>query len=67
MDQAPKSVRTTDAAQDLAMCEGLQQPNSASKRRKPFRTRAVSIGRSLIGDIVDISEVIAIAEGEDHK
>lgn len=46
---------------------GLEQANGPGKPRKPFRTRSVSIGRCLIGSLDDISEVIAIAEGEDHK
>jgi hypothetical protein len=46
---------------------GLAEFSAAGKLRKPFRTRSVSLGPSLIGDIVSISEAIAIAEGEDHK
>ena len=46
---------------------GLEQQSVRAKPRKPFRTRSVSIGRCLIGNLDDISEVIAIAEGEDHK
>ncbi len=50
-----------------ALRRGLEELNAPSKPRKPFRTRSVSIGRCLIGSLDDISEVIAIAEGEDHK
>jgi predicted CopG family antitoxin len=46
---------------------GLEQPNAAPKKRKQSYTRPVSLGPSLIGSLDDISEVIAIAEGEDHK
>jgi hypothetical protein len=46
---------------------GLEQLNAPLKPRKPFRTRSVPLGPSLIGSLDDISEVIAIAEGEDHK
>jgi Ribbon-helix-helix protein, copG family len=46
---------------------GLEQLNARQKPRKPFRTRSVSLGRCLIGDIVSVSEAIAIGEGEDHK
>ena len=45
----------------------LAESNAQPKQRKPFRTRSVSIGRCLIGSLDDVSEVIAIAEGEDHK
>jgi hypothetical protein len=46
---------------------GLQEFNAPAKPRKPFRTRSVSLGRCLIGDIVSVSEAIALGEGEDHK
>jgi hypothetical protein len=50
-----------------ALRRGLEQLNALPKHRKPFRTRSVPLGPSLIGSLDDISEVIAIAEGEDHK
>ena len=46
---------------------GLEQPNATARPREPFRTRSVSLGRCLIGDIVSVSEAIALGEGEDHK
>ena len=46
---------------------GLNELNSPQKRRKPFRTRSVSVGRCLVGDIVSVSKAIALGEGEDHK
>jgi len=46
---------------------GLEQPNVPPKKRKPILTRPVSLGRCLIGDIVSVSEALAIAEGENHK
>ena len=50
-----------------ALRRGLEELNAPAKPRKPFRTRSVPLGPSLIGSLDDISEVIAIAEGEDHK
>jgi ribbon-helix-helix CopG family protein len=50
-----------------ALRRGLEELNTPPKPRKPVRTRSVSLGRCLIGDIVSISEALAIAEGEDHK
>jgi hypothetical protein len=50
-----------------ALRRGLEELSASPKPRKPFRTRSVSVGRCLIRDLDDISEVIAIAEGEDHK
>jgi hypothetical protein len=35
--------------------------------RKPFETRAVRLGPSVIGSLDDIEEVLARAEGEDHR
>lgn len=50
-----------------ALRRGLSDDRAGGKPRKPFRTRSVSLGPCLIGDIVSVSEAIAIAEGEDHK
>ena len=50
-----------------ALRRGLEELNASPKPRKPFRTRSAPLGPSLIGSLDDISEVIAIAEGEDHK
>jgi hypothetical protein len=30
----------------------------------PYQTRTVSLGRCLVGDLDDIAEVLAVAEGE---
>ena len=46
---------------------GLEQRDAPQKPRKAFRTKSVSLGRCLIGDIVSVSEAIALGEGEDHK
>ena len=32
--------------------------------RKPFRTRTLTLGRCLVGNIDNVAEVLAIAEGE---
>lgn len=50
-----------------ALRRGLGDFTAPAKPRKPFRTRSVSLGPSLIGDIVSISEAIALGEGEDHR
>jgi len=50
-----------------ALRRGLEELKAPPKPRKPFRTKSVPLGPSLIGSLDDISEVIAIAEGEDHK
>lgn len=34
---------------------------------KPFRTRALSLGRCLVGSVDNVAEVLAVAEGERFK
>ncbi len=45
---------------------GLATLEDAPERRGPY-TQVVSLGRPLLPDMADISEVLAIAEGEDHR
>jgi hypothetical protein len=63
--------KTRDASlKDLvneAMRRGLREMTARPKRRQPFRTKAVDLGEVLIPSIDDISEVLAIAEGEAYK
>ena len=47
-----------------ALRRGLAEKPKAP--REPFRTETVSVGQILIGSLDDISEVLAVAEGEDH-
>ena len=35
--------------------------------RKPFRTRTLSLGKCLVGNLDNVAEVLAIAEGEHFK
>lgn len=50
-----------------ALRRGLKEIDATPKSPRPFRTRPVSLGPCLIGDVVSISDAIAIAEGEDHR
>ena len=50
-----------------ALRRGLKDLGAPAKPRGPSPTHPVSLGRCLIGDIVSISEALAIAEGEDFK
>jgi hypothetical protein len=51
-----------------ALREGLARMNAPPPAtRKPFRTRAVSLGRCLIGNVDNVAEVLAVAEGEAFK
>ncbi len=49
------------------MRAGLKHMRSASKPAAPFRTRAVSLGPCLIGNIDNVADALAIAEGESFK
>ena len=51
-----------------ALRRGLEQMASPQAApRKPFRTRAASLGRCLVGNVDNVSEVLAVAEGESFK
>lgn len=51
-----------------ALRQGLGQISSAPKPpRRSFRTKAVSLGRCLVGNVDNVAEVLAVAEGEAFK
>jgi hypothetical protein len=50
-----------------ALRRGLQDMNQRPKRRRPFRTQSVDLGRMRIGSIDNIGEVLAIVEGDAFK
>lgn len=51
-----------------ALRQGLGQIASPPKPpRQPFHTRAVSLGRCLVGNVDNVAEVLAVAEGEAFK
>jgi hypothetical protein len=50
-----------------AMRRGLAQLEKRTSAKRPFRTRAVNLGPCLLGDVDDVSEALALAEGEDHR
>lgn len=50
-----------------ALREGLGQMASPAPRRRAPRTRTVSLGRCLAGNIDNVSEALAIAEGESFR
>jgi hypothetical protein len=50
-----------------ALRRGLRQMAARPRRREPFRTRAVSLGRCKLGGIDNISEMLATAEDESYK
>jgi hypothetical protein len=50
-----------------ALRRGIKDMSARARPREPFRTRAVDLGRVQIGALDDISEALAVAEGEGHK
>ncbi len=60
-----ESLTLKDAV-NQALRRGLHEMASKPERQ-PFRTRTASLGRCLIGNLDNIGEVLAIAEGEDYK
>ncbi len=43
---------------------GLKQMDAQPKRREPFRTQSVDVGRCRVGSIDNVAEALAVAEGE---
>lgn len=47
-----------------ALRAGLEQQGRPPRRTARFRTGSAKLGRCLVGDIDDVAEVLAVAEGE---
>ena len=50
-----------------ALREGLRRLTTPRKSAPAYRTRAVSLGRCLLGNVDDVAEVLAVAEGDSFK
>ena len=50
-----------------ALRYGLDQMTTPPRRRKPYRTKAVSLGRCLVGSLDNVSEALAVAEGDSFR
>jgi len=50
-----------------ALRQGLRDMTKPPRRGKPYETRSVSLGRCQLANLDDISEVIAVAEGDAFK
>jgi hypothetical protein len=50
-----------------ALRQGLKEMSRPPRKIKPYKTKSVSLGRSLMGSLDDISEALVIAEGEDFR
>lgn len=55
------------AAVNETLRRGLAQMSTPPPPRARVRTRAVSLGRCLIGNVDNVSEVLARAEGESFR
>jgi hypothetical protein len=50
-----------------ALRQGLRDMTKPPRRGKPYATRSVTLGRCQLANLDDISEVIAISEGDIFK
>jgi hypothetical protein len=50
-----------------ALREGLRVLDNPPEASEPFKTDTVSLGRCLIGDLADVAEALALAEGDDFR
>jgi hypothetical protein len=51
-----------------ALRRGLEQMAAPPRPpHTPFRTRTASLGRCLAGNVDNVAELLAVAEGESHK
>ena len=50
-----------------ALRAGIKKLAAPSPRKAPFRTKSVSLGRCLVGSIDDVSEALAVGEGENFR
>jgi hypothetical protein len=47
-----------------ALRRGLRQMAEPDRRRTPYQTASVSLGRCLVGSLDDVADALAAAEGE---
>jgi hypothetical protein len=47
-----------------ALREGLGPMTRLARKRRPYRTPAVSLGRCLVGTVDDVAEALAVAESD---
>jgi hypothetical protein len=50
-----------------ALRQGLRQMTTPPEKLRPYRTPGVSLGRCRIGSIDDVSEALALGEGESFR
>jgi hypothetical protein len=69
LERLRKARKTSlKAVVNEALRQGLARMAApAAAPRRPFRTRPLSLGRCLVGNLDNVAEVLAIAEGEHFK
>jgi len=50
-----------------ALREGLKQLEAPRRKKAPFRTDSVDLGPCLLGNVDNVSEALAVAEGESFR
>jgi hypothetical protein len=50
-----------------ALREGLRHMTSPPRKRAPFRTASVDLGRCLVNNVDNVVEVLAVAESESFR
>lgn len=50
-----------------ALREGLRHMTSPPRKRAPFRTASVDLGRCLVGNVDNVAELLAVAESESFR
>ncbi|MBI3414801.1 MAG: DUF2191 domain-containing protein [Verrucomicrobia bacterium] len=63
--KARKAAQKTIVNEGLR--HGLKQLLAPAQRRKRFATKPVELGRCLAGNLDDVAEVLAVAEGENFQ
>ena len=52
---------------NLALREGLKHLSAPKKKRTSFRTCSVDLGACRVGNIDNVAEILAVADGESFK
>lgn len=52
---------------NLALREGLKRLMAPPKKPGTFRTRSVDLGACRTGNVDNVAEVLAVADGESYK
>jgi len=64
--QRTKKLKFKEAVND-ALRSGLKQMLGPAETPKAFKSKAVDLGRCLIGDVDNVADALAYAEGENFR